>query len=72
MNAEKIYRAIAKRHTVSVEDVKREIELAVKEAWSDSDKTVKNLEMQRRISTDGSIPKVEDVVKFADKESLLK
>lgn len=57
---------------MSVEDVKREIELAVKEAWSDSDKTVKNLEMQRRISTDGSIPKVEDVVKFADKESLLK
>lgn len=57
---------------MSVEDVKREIELAVKEAWSDSDKTVNNLEMQRRISTDGSIPKVEDVVKFADKESLLK
>lgn len=70
MNMRKIYRKIAEKHHVSVAEVKREMETAVAQAWMNPDNTADNMAMQKRISADGFIPKVEDVIRFLAKETV--
>lgn len=72
MNMRKIYRKIAKKHHVSVAEVKQEMDAAVTQAWMNPNKTADNMAMQKRISAGGSIPKVEDVVQLLAKETLSK
>lgn len=70
MSMRKIYRKIAKKHHVSVAEVKREMETAVAQAWMNPNNTANNMAMQKRISADGSIPKVEDMIRFLAKETV--
>ena len=72
MSIEKIYQRIAKEHNTTEEAVKREIEAAIEQAWSNPDKTEKNVVMQKKVSPNGKIPKLEDVVRVLAEESMLR
>lgn len=70
MNMREIYRKIAKEHNVLSADVKREVEFAIQQAWSNPDKTTGNIAMQERVTSNGEVPKVEDVIRFLAEESI--
>lgn len=64
MDFEKIYETIAKKHGVSVQEVKTEMELALQMAW-ESGKTNSEAEgKQKKISPNGEVPTAEDFIRF--------
>ena len=58
MNMRKIYRKIAKEHNVSVAEVKREMEAAVAQAWTNSNKTAVTLQRRKRFLLMGPFQKL--------------
>lgn len=68
MNMKKIYRKIAKEYHTSPDEVRREIQFAIDEAWNNPDKTPENIAMQRKMSPDGSIPTAEALIEALSKE----
>ncbi|MDO5346867.1 MAG: sporulation initiation factor Spo0A C-terminal domain-containing protein [Lachnospiraceae bacterium] len=68
MNMRKIYRKVAKAHKASVEEVRREMQYAIEQAWNNPEKTSENIAMQRKISPDGSVPTPDVVIKALAKE----
>lgn len=67
MNRRKIYRKIARKHHVSVQEVKSEIQKAIDAAWTASDKTQDIIEQQKEVSAKGEIPTVEEFLTYAEK-----
>lgn len=68
MNMRKIYRKIAKEHNVSVQEVKEEMQKAIDQAWTNPDKTVEQMAMQREVHAKGEIPTVEEFIQFAKRK----
>lgn len=52
----KIYRKIAKRHGVSVAEVKRDMQDAIYKAYTKPDKTAINVKAQNEVFRKGEIP----------------
>lgn len=53
-----------------VADVKREMEIAIQQAWNNPAKTEDNIAMQERVVPRGEAPKLEDVIRFLAEESI--
>ena len=70
MDFEKIYETIAKKHGVSVQDVKAEMEVALQIAWKSRQKCSDVEEKQKRISPDGEVPTTEAVIRFITEKAI--
>ena len=68
MNLKKIYRKIAKKNNVTVDEIKSEIENAINAAWENSQKTEENIIYQRQVREDGSVPTLEELILFFRKK----
>ena len=64
MDFEKICETIAKKHGVSVQEVKEEMGTALKMAWDSKEKGLDVEERQKEISPNGEVPTAEDFVRF--------
>lgn len=68
MSMRSIYRKIAKKHGVSVTEVKRDIQSAIDYAYKKTDKSVHEKRMQESFSYKGEVPTAEEFIEaVADK-----
>ena len=65
MSMRSIYRKIAKRHNVSLEEVKREMQAAVDFAYHNASKDETAAAKQKQISRKGEIPTAEEFILYA-------
>ncbi len=65
MNMRSVYRKVARKHQVSVQEVKTEMQKAIKEAWINPNKTIKQAKTQKEVKAKGSIPTIEEVIQYA-------
>ncbi len=68
MSMRKIYREIARKHHVSVQEVRDEMQKALNMAWVNPEKTEAQAANQKRIPTKGQIPTVEEFIHYAKGE----
>jgi 23S rRNA maturation mini-RNase III len=60
----KIYRKIAKKHGVTVKEVKRDMQAAIDCAYLKSDKTESEKRIQKRVQAQSEIPTTEEMIGF--------
>lgn len=63
-----IYREIAKKHGVTVEEVKREMQGAIDDAYADPQRDLINLYTQKKVPRRGETPTPDELVDFAAAE----
>lgn len=68
MSMRKIYREIAKKHGVSVAEVKREMQAAVDHAYKREDRSLSQAAVQKSIPHSRTIPDAETVILWAAKK----
>ena len=64
MEMEEIHERIAQLHGVSVDEVKREMQLAIEQAWTDPDRSNEVRIQQGQVCSEGPIPTVEEFVHY--------
>ncbi|RPF47824.1 sporulation initiation factor Spo0A-like protein [Hydrogenoanaerobacterium saccharovorans] len=68
MSMRSIYRKIAKKHSISVAEVKRDMQAAIDYAYKKTDKSDNEQMMQESFSYKGEVPTAEEFIKaVADK-----
>lgn len=65
MSMRKIYRQIARKHGVSVKEVRAQMQTAVDLAWTNSQKDEVTAAWQRQVDGSGRTPEVADVIRYA-------
>lgn len=68
MNIQKVYREIARRQGISVQDVKKQMQEAIAMAWENPDKTALQASVQSEISIKGTVPTPEELIRYAQKK----
>lgn len=68
MSMRKIYRKVAKKHGVTVTEVKRDMQAAIDCAYRKSNKTEAEKSIQKRVQTQGEIPTTEELICFLANE----
>ncbi len=63
MSLRNIYRKIAKKHGVSIAEVKREMQSAIDNAYKKNDKSESERVIQESISYKGEVPNAEELIK---------
>lgn len=64
MNMKKIYREIAKEYGVTVEEVKRDMQAAIEEAYKKPSKSDNEKNMQDGVPCKGKVPTTEEFLKY--------
>lgn len=67
MSMRKIYRQIAKKHGVSVADVKRDMQEAINYAYQNTPNDGVTGAYQNRVPRTGDIPTTEEFIRYASK-----
>ncbi len=63
MDFEEIYRQIAQKHGVSVQEVRDEMQKAITMAWTDAERTEEERMRQQEVISADEIPTPEDLVR---------
>ncbi|WP_434512882.1 sporulation initiation factor Spo0A C-terminal domain-containing protein [Desulfitobacterium sp. AusDCA] len=61
----RIYRKIAKKHGVSVKDVKRDMQAAIEYAYKRPDRSEREKIVQESIECENEVPTVKELIAFA-------
>ena len=64
MNMMSIYRKVAKKHGISIGEVKRETEAAIKGAYKNPYKSEGEAALQNSVIHRGEIPATEEMIRF--------
>lgn len=64
MNMRSIYRKIAKKHGVTVEEVKREMQAAIDYAYQPPDLPDRQKSLQNSVPSKGAIPETEELIRY--------
>lgn len=64
----KIYRKIAKKHGVTVAEVKQDMQEAINTAYTDPDRNLINIKVQNSVPRKGDIPTPNEMIRFAATE----
>lgn len=66
MNMRKVYKQVAKKYGVSVDDVKREIQAMINDAWSNPpDDGGVTQAYQRQVPCRGEVPTPDELIRYA-------
>ncbi len=65
MSMRKIYRELARKHKISVQELKQEMQAAINEAWKNPNKSAEMMAEQKEIGTGDRIPTIEEVILYA-------
>ena len=68
MSMRKIYREVAKKHGVSVKEVKEEMQKALDHAYSNTADDGVIVAYQKQVPSKGDIPTPEEFIKYAEKK----
>ncbi len=68
MNMRKIYREVARKHGVTVEEVKREMQAAINEAYTNTPNDGITGAYQNRVPRKGEIPTTDAFIRYVAKE----
>lgn len=68
MSMREIYRKVARKHHVSVDEVKKEMQTAIDEAWTASKDDAVLQKRQQAVSCKGEVPTNEEFIRYAAKE----
>lgn len=68
MSMRKIYRKVAKKHGVTVTEVKRDMQAAIDCAYQKADKTEAEKSIQKRVVAQSEIPTAEELICFLANE----
>ncbi|NLW64668.1 MAG: sporulation initiation factor Spo0A [Clostridiales bacterium] len=69
MSIKSIYKNVAKSYGVSVAEVKRDMQAAIKQAYQKPDKSEAERAMQKSLPCSGKIPTPEEFILFAAQEA---
>ena len=64
----KIYRKLAKKHGVTVAEVKKDMQEAINTAYTDSDRDLINIYAQNSVPRKGDIPTPDEMIRFVATE----
>ena len=64
----KLYRKIAKKHGVTVAEVKADMQAAINAAYENSDRNLINIKAQNAVPRKGDIPTTDEFVRYAADE----
>lgn len=67
MSMRSVYRKIARKNGVSVQEVKDEMQKAINEAWNNPNKTKEAAFMQAQFGANGQTPTSEEFIKSVSK-----
>lgn len=70
MNMRKIYRKVAKKYGVSIEEVRREMQTAITDAYTNpkNDNEITKA-YQRRVPCEGEIPTPEEMIRYLSEQA---
>lgn len=60
----KTYRKVAKRHGVSVAEVKQDMQVAINAAYTDPDRNLINIKAQNAVPHKGDIPTPDELIDY--------
>lgn len=66
----KTYREIARRHGVTVAEVRAQMQAAIDEAWKNPEKMPEIIAAQREVPCKGSIPTPEELIRYGKRKIL--
>ena len=69
MSMRKVYRKVARKYGVTVEEVKREMQSAINETYNNSDNNDITKEYQNKVPREGKIPTVDEFIRYASNKA---
>ncbi len=70
MSMKKIYKQIAKKHGVTWQEVRDDMQAALNHAYSDPNRNILNVVRQAEVEKKGDIPTPEEFIKYAKKKAI--
>lgn len=61
----KLYRKLAKKHAVTVAEVKQDMQEAINTAYTDPDRNLINIKAQNTVARKGDIPTPDELIRYA-------
>jgi hypothetical protein len=65
----KVYRKVARKYGVTVEEVKREMQSAIDETYNNSDNNDITKAYQNKVPREGKIPTVDEFIRYASNKA---
>ena len=69
MSMRKVYRKVARKYGVTVEEVKREMQSAINETYNNSDNNDITKAYQNKVPREGKIPTVDEFIRYASNKA---
>ena len=69
MSMRKVYRKVARKYGVTVEEVKREMQAAIDETYNNSDNNDITKAYQNKVPREGKIPTVDEFIRYASNKA---
>ncbi len=69
MSMRKVYRKVARKYGVTVEEVKREMQSAIDETYNNSDNNDITKAYQNKVPREGKIPTVDEFIRYASNKA---
>lgn len=69
MSMRKVYRKVARKYGVTVEEVKREMQSAIDETYNNSDNNDITKAYQNKVPREGEIPTVDEFIRYASNKA---